>query len=82
MKMEENKILEYIKKPENIDWRFDFAPEELIEHLENQYDNLLSFTKRYPYNYRETLIILKSVVLLLKEEPRYSHLLYKFGHIK
>lgn len=82
MKIKENKILEYIKEPNNINWYYDFAPEELIEHLENQYDNLLSFTKKYPHNYRETLIALKFVISLLNQEPRYSYLLYKIGFIK
>lgn len=82
MKIKENKILEYIKEPKNINWRYDIAPEELIEHLENQYDNLLSFTKKYPYNYHETLITLRFVICLLKQEPKYSHLLYTFGFMK
>lgn len=82
MKIEENKILEYIKEPEKINQYYDFAPEEFIEHLENQYDNLLHFIKKYPYNYRETLIALKFIILLLKQEPRYSYLLYKIGFIK
>ena len=78
--------LEYIQNPELIEniisdknvW-WDEEKKCYIEHIQNQYKNLISFCEKYPYRYDETLDVLALLLELLREDSRIIGI-FRYAH--
>lgn len=69
--------IEYIQNPDLIentmsdkDPGWDMNKKHYIEHIKNQYKNLIHLCEKYPFRYDETLDVLALLLEILREDSK------------